>query len=127
MTVKSIVSAFIQKLYPLNSSREDGLVYWRECILHALLGVALVLGLVALVPALNLAIKEELWGLLVFDICMYLSIVVLAIFRNWSYELRAAGVFIVALAIGIWVTVNVGPLSGGPAWLFTVAVFSGLS
>ncbi len=126
MTVKSIVSAFIQKLYPLNSSREDGLVYWRECILHALLGVALVLGLVALVPALALAIKEEFWGLLVFDICMYLSIVVLVVFRNWSYELRAAGILIVALAIGIWVTVSVGPLSGGPAWLFTVAVFSGL-
>lgn len=126
MTVKSIVSAFIHKLYPLNSSREDGLVYWRECILHALLGVALVLGLVALVPALALAIKEELWGLLVFDICMYLSIVVLVLFRNWSYELRAAGILIVALAIGIWVTVSVGPLSGGPAWLFTVAVFSGL-
>ncbi|MEN8759792.1 MAG: response regulator, partial [Desulfobacterales bacterium] len=100
--------------------------YWRECILHALLGVALVLGLVALVPALALAIKEELWGLLVFDICMYLSIVVLVLFRNWSYELRAAGILIVALAIGIWVTVSVGPLSGGPAWLFTVAVFSGL-
>ena len=126
MTVKSIVSSFKQKLYPLNSSREDGLVYWRECILHALLGIVLVLGLVALVPALALAIKEELWGLLVFDICMYLSIVVLAIFRNWSYELRAAGTLIVALAIGIWVTVSVGPLSGGPAWLFTVAVFSGL-
>jgi PAS domain S-box-containing protein len=126
MTVKSIVSAFVQKLYPLNSSREDGLVYWRECILHALLGVALVLGLVALVPAFALAIKEELWGLLVFDICMYLSVVVLVVFRNWSYELRAAGILIVALAIGIWVTVSVGPLSGGPAWLFTVAVFSGL-
>ena len=126
MTVKSLVSAFIQKLYPLNSSREDGLVYWRECILHALLGVALVLGLVALVPALALAIKEDLWGLLVFDICMYLSVVVLVVFRNWSYELRAAGILIVALAIGIWVTVSVGPLSGGPAWLFTVAVFSGL-
>ena len=126
MTVKSILSAFIQKLYPLNSSREDGLVYWRECILHALLGVALVLGLVALVPALALAIKEELWGLLVFDICMYLSIVVLVVFRNWSYELRAAGILIVALAIGIWVTISVGPLSGGPAWLFTVAIFSGL-
>jgi signal transduction histidine kinase/CheY-like chemotaxis protein len=126
MTVKSIVSTFIQKLYPLNSSREDGLVYWRECILHALLGVALVLGLVALVPALALAIKEELWGLLVFDSCMYLSVVVLVVFRNWSYELRAAGILIVALAIGIWVTLSVGPLSGGPAWLFTVAVFSGL-
>ncbi|MFZ1955965.1 MAG: response regulator [Desulfobacterales bacterium] len=126
MTVKSIVSAFVQKLYPLNSSREDGLVYWRECILHALLGVALVLGLVALVPAFALALKEELWGLLVFDICMYLSVVVLVVFRNWSYELRAAGILIVALAIGIWVTVSVGPLSGGPAWLFTVAVFSGL-
>ena len=126
MTVKSIVSALIQKLYPLNTSREDGLIYWRQCILHALLGVALVLGLVALVPALALAINEELWGLLVFDICMYLSVVVLVVFKNWSYELRAAGILFVALAIGIWVTVSVGPLSGGPAWLFTVAVFSGL-
>jgi PAS domain S-box-containing protein len=126
MTVKSIVSAFIQKLYPLNSSREDGLIYWRECILHTLLGAALVLGVVALVPALALAINEELWGLLVFDICMYLGVVVLVVFRNWTYELRAAGILFVAFAIGIWVTVSVGPLSGGPAWLFTVAVFSGL-
>jgi hypothetical protein len=85
MTVKSIASSLIKRLYPLNSSREDGLVYWRECILHALLGIALVLGLVALVPALALAIKEELWGLLVFDICMYLNVVVLVVFRNWYY------------------------------------------
>ena len=43
--------------------------------------------------------KGELWGLLVFDFCMYVSIVVLVVFRNWSYELRAAGILIVALAI----------------------------
>ncbi len=126
MTVKAFISTIIQKLSPLNSSPEDGLAYWRECILHALLGIALVLGLFALVPAIVLAVHEEFWGLLLFDTCMYLGIVVLVVFRNWPYEWRAAGLLIVALAVGIWVTLSVGPLSGGPAWLFAVAVFSGL-
>ncbi|MFZ0614085.1 MAG: response regulator [Desulfobacterales bacterium] len=126
MTLKSIVLALKHALSPLDYSPEDGLVYWRECILQALLGIALVLGLAALVPALALAVREELWGLLVFDSCMYLGTVALAVFRNWPYELRAAGFLIVALAVGIGVTVSVGPLSGGPAWLFAVAVFSGL-
>lgn len=126
MTLKSIVSALNHALSPLGYSPEDGLVYWRQCILQALLGIAVVLGLVALVPALALAINEELWGLLAFDICMYLSIVALAVFRNWPYRYRAAGILIVALAVGIGVMLSVGPLSGGPAWLFAVAVFSAL-
>ncbi|MFZ0241873.1 MAG: response regulator [Desulfobacterales bacterium] len=126
MRLKSIASALKRQLSPLGYSPEDGLVYWRECILQALLGIALVLGPAALVPALALAVREELWGLLVLDTCMYIGTVALAVFRNWPYERRAAGFLIVALAVGIGVTVSVGPLSGGPAWLFAVAVFSGL-
>ncbi len=126
MTLESIALALKRQVSPRGYRPVDGLVYWRECILQALLGISLVLGLAALVPALALAVREELWGLLVFDSCMYLGTVALTVFRNWPYELRAAGFLVVALAVGIGVTVGVGPLSGGPAWLFAVAVFSGL-
>ena len=126
MTVSTILTAFTKLFTPSTVTPEDGLIYWRELILHALLGTALILGLVALIPALALAIKEQLWGLILFDISMYLGVVVLAIFRRWSYELRAIGILAVMLGIGVWVTVHLGPLSGGPAWLFAVAVFTGL-
>lgn len=126
MTVSTILTAFTRLFTPSTATPEDGLNYWRELILHALLGTALILGLVALIPALALSIKEKLWGLILFDVCMYGGVVVLAIFRRWSYELRAAGILSIMLCIGIWVTVNLGPLSGGPAWLFAVAVFTGL-
>ncbi len=126
MIVSTILSVFRKLFIPSTVNREDGLVYWRELILHALLGTALILGLVALIPALALAISEKLWGLILFDVCMYLGVIVLAISRQWSYELRATGILLVMLGIGIWVTVHLGPLSGGPAWLFAVAVFTGL-
>ncbi len=126
MTVSTILICFSKLFIPSTVTREDGLTYWRELILHALLGTALILGLVALIPALALAISEKLWGLIVFDVCMYLGVIVLVTFRQWSYELRATGILLVMLGVGIWVTVHVGPLSGGPAWLFAVAVFTGL-
>ena len=126
MTVSTILTAFTKLFTPSTVTPEDGLIYWRELILHALLGTALILGLVALIPALALAINEKLWGLILFDISMYLGVVVLAIFRRWSYELRAIGILAVMLGIGVWVTVHLGPLSGGPAWLFAAAVFTGL-
>ena len=126
MTVRTIQSAFKKLFVPSTVTREDGLSYWREFILNAMLGTALVFGLVALIPALALAINEKLWGLIFFDVCMYVGVVVLFAFPRWPYELRATGILLVLLGVGIWVTVHVGPLSGGPAWLFAVAVFTGL-
>ncbi len=126
MTVSNILSFFKNLFIPAYVTREDGLMYWRELILHAMLGTGVILGLVALVPVVFLAISEKLWGLLIFDLLMYMTTVIIAVFRNWSYELRAATILLVFYCVGIWVTVHVGPLSGGPAWMFAGAVFTGL-
>lgn len=126
MIVKILWPVLKKIIPPPFGSDDEGLAYWREVILYAFLTAALVFGLVALFPALALAYREQLWSLLVFDISMYLLVIVLVVCRNWPYRLRAAGILLVVYAVGIWVTVNVGPLSGGPAWLFAVAVFTGL-
>jgi PAS domain S-box-containing protein len=126
MTVSTILSFFKNLFIPANVTREDGLMYWRELILHAMLGTGVILGLVAIIPVVFLAISEKLWGLLIFDLLMYMTTVIIAVFRNWSYELRAATILLVFYCVGIWVTVHVGPLSGGPAWMFAGAVFTGL-
>lgn len=42
------------------------------------------------------------------------------------YEIRAAITLLLAYAIGVGVILSVGPLSGGPAWLFAFAVLTGV-
>jgi hypothetical protein len=56
---------------PPEPSQKDGLIYWRERILYAILAGGVALGIFALVPAVVMAIKEKLWALVVLDTMVY--------------------------------------------------------
>ena len=64
------VKVFFDKRYSrcdIDPAR-DGLTYWRERILFAILAVSACFCLIALAPALYMAIGEGLWLLTVIDI-----------------------------------------------------------
>ncbi len=109
---------------PPEPSQKDGLIYWRERILYAILAGGVALGLFALVPAVVMAIKEKLWALVVLDTMVYLCAVGLLVLPRIRYEIRASVTLLMSYAVGLYVILSVGVLSGGPAWLFAFTVLT---
>ncbi|MFH2063900.1 MAG: PAS domain S-box protein [Pseudomonadota bacterium] len=96
--------------------------YWRARILFLLLFTGLWISLFVFIPVSVLAIKGKMWGLLIFDILVWISGIWLLLSRRLGYLLRAGIVLLLLYGVGLMVIISVGPLSGGPAWLFTFAI-----
>ncbi len=73
-----------------------------------------------------MVIKEKAWGFAIFDILGYVICISLLLSRRLRYETRTALTLLMVYAVGLAVTISFGPLSGGPLWLFTFAVLSGV-
>jgi PAS domain S-box-containing protein len=120
--------AFFDKRY---SSREpdsvkDGLTYWRARILFSVLAASTGLALIALVPALYMAVSEGLWLLAVFDIIAFVGCGSLLMSSRIRLAVRAALTLLIAFSVGVFIIAQAGFLSGGPAWLFCFAVLAGV-
>jgi len=105
---------------------KDSLAYWRVNILFAILFAALVLCTFAIAAPFFLVIKEKVWGLAIFDILGYLICIGLLFSRRITYKIRAAATLVMFYVVGLGVIIYVGPLSGGPIWMFTFAVLVGV-
>ena len=115
----------IDRMDPPSAVDRDTLLYWRARILFAILFVGLLLGILVFIPVTALVIKEGLWGLGIIDGAAWVILLGLLLCRL-RYEIRAAITLLLAYAVGVAVILSVGPLSGGPAWLFAFAVLTGV-
>jgi len=106
--------------------REDELHYWRERILFVFLLSGVVFGPFALMPALMLLIRRGLWQLVALDIGVYAAALVIFFSRHLTYKVRALGLCLLIYIVGLGVINFLGPLSGGPAWLFTFSIMAGI-
>jgi two-component system, cell cycle sensor histidine kinase and response regulator CckA len=128
------ISGYFQKFQNLALNRmapgvvieKDSLTYWRVRILFAIVLTGLTIGFFAFVPAAALAIKKKLWGLLLFDVIAWPIGFSILFLRRLRYEIRAAMALISFYTLGLVVIISVGPLSGGPIWLFAFAVLVGV-
>ncbi len=102
------------------------LSYLRSKILYSLLLVGLAGGLLAYIPAFYLALTQKLWMLLVADTVAWVTLLILLFAPNLSFNLRSAVAVFLLYILGIFIIVEVGPLSGGPIWLFSAAVMAGV-
>lgn len=108
-----------------DEAEKGPLLYWRARILLAILFTGLVLCVFVFILTIPLLIREKLWALAIVDGAALITVLGLA-FCSLKYEIRAVITLLLAYAIGLAVLVSVGPLSGGPAWLFTFAVLAGV-
>jgi len=116
----------IKRMTPGVTSEKDSLTHWRVRILFAIVLTGLMIGLFAFVPAVALAIKKKLWGLLLIDVAAWpVGFIILFSYRL-KYEIRAAMALISFYVLGLVIIISVGPLSGGPIWLFAFAVLTGV-
>ena len=104
----------------------DSLFYWRVHILVSILLASLLFSAFAAAGGILLGIKEHVWGLAIFDILAYFICIGLLFLKGPGYRVRASVTLMMFYSIGLVVIISVGPLSGGPAWLFAFAVLVGV-
>ena len=115
----------ISRMASPSAMEKDSLLYWRARILFAILFTGLLLGFLLFIPIIPFVIKESLWRLAIIDGAAWLILLGIALCRL-RYEIRAAITMLMAYVVGVAVFLSVGPLSGGPIWLFAFAVLTGV-
>ncbi len=116
----------VHRMAPAELLAQDSLAFWRVNILATILMASAALCTLALGAVLFLAIRLDLWHLLFFDLLVYALSIPLLLVRGPSYEARAGFTSLLIYLIGLVVTIFMGPLSGGPLWLFGFAIFAGV-
>ncbi|RLB14241.1 MAG: hypothetical protein DRG82_14140 [Deltaproteobacteria bacterium] len=114
----------MDRMTPSIDLEQNTLAYWRARILFAIIFTGLLAGTLVFVPLISLAIRKGMWNLLLFDCSVWLITLGLLVLGRPRYEIRAATVLVMTYAVGVFVILSVGPLSGGPAWLFAFAVLA---
>jgi PAS domain S-box-containing protein len=112
--------------FDYEDSARDGLSFWRERILWAALAGGWTLSFLALLPAAFMAVIEQRWVLLGVDIAALAATGCLLLWPRIGLIRRTVAVLFIVYAVGVFIILEVGFLSGGPAWLFCFAVFSGI-
>ncbi len=115
----------INRMASPSAMEKDSLLYWRARILFAILFAGLLLGVLLFIPIIPFVIKESLWRLAIIDAGAWLILLGIILCRL-RYEIRAAITMLMTYVVGVAVILLVGPLSGGPSWLFAFAVLTGV-
>lgn len=100
--------------------------FWRERVLLTLLLTFVCLGVVVYLPLIILSAPEGYWEVFVLDAVFYLVACALLFFRQPSLQLRATLAVSLLYCGGLYLVARVGPLSGGPLWLFAFPVMTGV-
>ncbi|KPJ76560.1 MAG: hypothetical protein AMJ54_11130 [Deltaproteobacteria bacterium SG8_13] len=114
----------IFSLFPITPG--EGIHYWRERILFALLGTGISIGALVILFTLPVIIRHKVWALLIFDVTGWSIGVAVTFVRPLRYEVRALITLALLYFLAIAIILNVGVFSGGPVWLFVFAVTAGL-
>jgi PAS domain S-box-containing protein len=129
--INDLWSAWLKRFVPLlgfkyNNPSAEGLRYWRERILFAVLGTGEGLAFLALVPAAYLSYIEKHWNLLAADLLAFLLIGCLLFAHRIRLRVRSVAVLSITFLVGVFIILEIGFMSGGPAWLFCFAVLAGV-
>lgn len=116
----------INKIIWPYSLEDDGLIRWRATILFAILTSGFVLGTIAFAGAVSAIVKEGAWTMAVVNSGALALCAILLWAPKLIFEIRAATTCLLFFLIGASVILMIGPRLGGPAWLFSFSVLSGV-
>ena len=126
-SISARLQSLIEKIItPSGTIPDDSVLYWRERILMGFLLTAVIVGALIVVPAVVLQVRVGLWVLSVITILSLICAITILLYPRLSYVRRASVALFLSYVIGLGIMINVGVLSGGPAWLFAFAVLAGL-
>ena len=116
----------VDKFISPDINEHDPLSYWRVRILTSILLSGVAIGTLVIISIIPVVIRDQLWGLLVADISAWILGVILLVSPKIKFKTRAVISILVMYALGLVIILSVGPLSGGPVWLFGFAILSGV-
>jgi len=116
----------IDKFISPDINEHNPLAYWRVRILTSILLSAIAIGAFVIISIIPMVLRDQLWGLLLADISAWILGVILLVSSKIKFKIRAVISIVMMYALGLVIIFSVGPLSGGPFWLFGFAIFTGV-
>lgn len=98
----------------------------REIILRRLLKSGLLLTVLALLPALLLAFRNANYRLLSIDLILTAVFIFTCYVKGLQYKFKVYTVLFIIYMVSVNVVLNLGFLSGAPAWFFSLPVVAAL-
>lgn len=92
--------------------KADGIQFWRERILRAILSVGCILGLITYIPSVLLAWQSSLFGIVFIDtVALFGTATLFYLNRRIDYRIQATALLGFVFALGVWLLVSIGPVS----------------
>ncbi len=111
---------------PLGSKSRDGLPYWQEKILLYLMLIFMIFVPISYIPSVILAIKVELWTIVIIDTVGYGFLIYLFLNKRLSVIFRVSSILLISYLIGVVLLLIVGPFGAGYLWLFFVPILASI-
>ncbi|MCP3926167.1 MAG: PAS domain S-box protein [Desulfobacterales bacterium] len=109
-----------------HSIEEDNLHRWRAHVLSSILMASMFFGLFTYIAILEFLISKEKYILIAVDSMGLILCASLIFVDKIRYEVRSSILLLAFYLIGVTIILSMGPLSGGPAWLFTFSILAGI-
>ncbi len=119
---QSIWIGLEKRFMPASAYTSNPLNFWRERILFTFSFILAISGPLILIPAINFALREGYWSLIVIDLLGYLTMVALLYLRHLPLKIRGGIACLAMYVFGILLTIILGPVGGGHIWLFCACV-----
>jgi PAS domain S-box-containing protein len=98
----------------------------RERILFFMILIGTALSVITFIPGAFLTVRNGLWPVLLMNSTVLICGVLLLVMKDLTYRIKAWVACFLIYAVGAYVVIFFGFLSGGPIWLFTFGVMCGL-
>ncbi|ADK83511.1 multi-sensor hybrid histidine kinase [Desulfarculus baarsii DSM 2075] len=112
--------------WPNEPNQLQDLTWWRRRMVEAILLFAVACGLIAYLPGVYLALREDLWSVAAVDTAAYAALIYIWRSQLIDWRIKAGLLLFVSFALGAVLLVAVGFYGAGYLWLLGFCVFAGL-
>ncbi len=122
----SVYSILKKPLFPLKYEKKDGIVFWRERILHSLAFLVVYLGFIVFIPSFIASITNDAIIIAYIDTVVYLYLLILFTSKRIHFEFRVINLLIVFYVLSVFLMLILGPYGAGMIWLFCIPLLAGI-
>jgi len=110
----------------MEAGTDGSIMLWRERILDVIYRAVAILGGIAYIPSVYLAVVEKIWWLAIFDTLGYAWFLWAAFSRRITFARRAALLLAFIYILGVALLIKLGPFAAGSIWLFAFPIMASL-
>ncbi|WP_395010544.1 EAL domain-containing protein [Undibacterium sp.] len=119
-----IVRSFVRRILRAQRLPSKELQFWRDQMLSTILSVALVLGSITAIPSILMAIRDQLYSIVLIDVAAILWLLTIWRWRVLSFSARSWNFLLIVYGVGVFFLFKVGPVS--QIYLMAVPVLAAL-